>query len=188
MSEFMVTREWAEIMLPAVRGTRIEYEEGRHSASNCRLCSEARVCFDQEGLSTATGVLCSRCPWMIFDKKICHLNGWDKDSFPTRIERLNKWEEKLLTIIDKEEPMKKLVLKEEQLEGDMLEIDPKDLLPLRGDGFWIEDGSRPNAQVCVRSNGPFASRGIYLSRFVDWIIGKDSEGETVLLPLRKESK
>lgn len=38
----------------------------------------------------------------------------------------------------------------------------------------------------TRSSGEFRFKSYYLGRELDWVIGKDDEGETILIPLKRE--
>lgn len=189
----VMDRHWAEAMLPAVRETRTEYEEGRNKTYNnvCRLCTAGMKYLGGNTLTEA----CPVCPWTVFTGKSCTVSSYLRDLIPDRIARLTRWERKLLDILDassvqdlKEEPMKKLVLKDEE---DVLEIDPKRLVKVEclrgGDGVRVADVGGWQSEMQFKTSGEFQGHGFFLGDVYDWVIGK-SGSHTVLLPLRKEPK
>jgi len=53
-------------------------------------------------------------------------------------------------------------------------------------GYNVYYANNPTPSIQSRNDGSFKSRAFYLDPSYDWILGKDNEGITILVPLIKE--
>lgn len=70
--------------------------------------------------------------------------------------------------------MKNLILKDGKHLRGTIEIDGDDI-------FSVESTMIP----VLRSDGEFAGIAYYLDSCCDWIVGKDTDGKNILVPLKK---
>lgn len=81
--------------------------------------------------------------------------------------------------------MKKLGIQKKQ---DINLLDPDRLVDISGNPSIYSDEDRGGHRVLVerRNAGEFVGKALYLSANFNWVIGVDSEGHSILVPLRKE--
>ena len=108
---------WVEKNIEAVRHLRSTYRlaredkrhRGKHIAAIVFLAAKAKRGYVFKGCPLCAAnmlkgrrrvesvfLVCSKCPWVVFNGKSCLEAGFRKDSADKRIERLNAWEKRLL--------------------------------------------------------------------------------------------
>ena len=105
------------------------------------------------------------------------INGWIDRTINNVIHYIEIGIE--LQVWMEESEMKRAVIDNEKT----ISIDPKRMFNLEDRSIRTSDGC--NTIIKTKLRNEFAGKAIHLSNMYEWIIAKDSYGETVLIPLKK---